>query len=243
MRIMDIIAARSQKRGAERLPVIAFLGDSVTQGSFELFFDDKGGGDTIFEQDCCYGAYLSKIFKTLYPAVPIVTINAGVSGDNVVNANTRLERDVLTFHPDLTIVCFGLNDCTKELEHLSEYAEGLRSIFTKLKEAGSEVIFMTPNMMNTYVSHFIEDLDIRKIATNTMRLQNAGVLDAYLTEGKKVAEECGVVICDVYEKWKSLYRCGADVTNMLSNYINHPTREMNWLFAYSLAETMFCERE
>ena len=36
-----------------------------------------------------------------------------------------------------------------------------------------------------------------------------------------------------------MYECGVDVTELLSNKINHPTREMNWLFAYSLVETMF----
>jgi hypothetical protein len=31
---------------------------------------------------------------------------------------------------------------------------------------------------------------------------------------------------------------GVDTTELLSNKINHPIREMNWLFAYSLVEEM-----
>ena len=36
----------------------------------------------------------------------------------------------------------------------------------------------------------------------------------------------------------SLYENGVDVTELLANKINHPTREMNWLFAVSLVDTM-----
>lgn len=48
----------------------------------------------------------------------------------------------------------------------------------------------------------------------------------------------GVPVCDVYARWKSLYSYGADITELLANYINHPIREMNRLSAYLLVETM-----
>ena len=38
---------------------------------------------------------------------------------------------------------------------------------------------------------------------------------------------------------KKLEQNGVDTTILLANRINHPTREMNWLFAVSLLETMF----
>ena len=31
---------------------------------------------------------------------------------------------------------------------------------------------------------------------------------------------------------------GVDTTELLSNYINHPKREMHWLFASSLVDAM-----
>ncbi len=40
-------------------------------------------------------------------------------------------------------------------------------------------------------------------------------------------------------KWKKLYENGVDVTALLSNKINHPTKDMNYLFAISLVEMFF----
>ena len=71
-----------------------------------------------------------------------------------------------------------------------------------------------------------------------MRRQNGGVLECYLENARKVCREYGVTLCDCYEKWKLLYENGVDVTELLANKINHPTREMNWLFAVSLVDTM-----
>ena len=39
-------------------------------------------------------------------------------------------------------------------------------------------------------------------------------------------------------KWKLLSQNGVDTTALLANGINHPSREMAWMFAYSLLETM-----
>ena len=58
---------------------------------------------------------------------------------------------------------------------------------------------------------------------------------------KKLCEKENIAVCDCYAKWKKLYDGGVDITELLANKINHPTREMNWLFAYSLVETMLTE--
>ncbi len=147
-----------------------------------------------------------------------------------------MERDVLSYHPDLTVVCFGLNDCGTL--GMDTYYRSLTTIFTKIKNSGSDVIFMTPNMMNTKISCHLKEEVILNIAKQSMQRQNDGVLEQYLEAGKRAAKECGAVICDVYEKWKKLEKNGVDTTELLANKINHPNREMNWLFAYSLVETI-----
>lgn len=100
---------------------------------------------------------------------------------------------------------------------------------------------MTPNMMNTSIScHIINSMEpmITEIADTSFKPQTEGIMDSYIEAAKQTASECGVPVCDVYEKWKTLSANGADITELLANKINHPTREMNWLFAYSLVETM-----
>lgn len=118
---------------------IAFLGDSVTQGCFEVYLTSEGAVQTVFEPESGYAADVRKLFALLYPGVPVQFINAGISGDNAPSGLQRLERDVLAYHPDLTVVCFGLNDACRGDETQEEYASALDGIFTKLKEAGSEI--------------------------------------------------------------------------------------------------------
>ena len=238
MEIMKKIAAKAKDNMNVGHVTIAFLGDSVTQGCFEIYKKADQSIETIFDKEHGYHTLLNKIFSILYPSVPINIINAGISGDNAPHALERIERDVLCHNPDLTVVCFGLNDCEQGIKGIKTYQDALHGIFKALKNKNTEVIFMTPNMMNTSVSDHIQDEDIKKIAREKMEQQKEGILDAYMEAARQVCREEKVTICDCYAKWKTLYQNGVDITELLSNKVNHPTREMNWLFAVSLLDTM-----
>ena len=238
MDIMKKIAAKARDNMNAEGVTIAFLGDSVTQGCFEIYKINETDVETVFDKNSAYHSYLSKILAVLYPSVPVNIINAGVSGGSAPHGLGRLERDVLCHKPDLTVVCFGLNDTCRGIDNVSIYTDALDGIFAQLKASGSEVIFMTPNMMNTEISCHIKDASILETATITKGYQMDGTLEAYLEAAKKICKQHGILVCDCYAKWKALYENGADVTELLANKINHPTREMNWLFAVSLIETM-----
>lgn len=239
MKIIEKIANKSKNLMNGDIPTIAFLGDSVTQGCFEVYMPEDNNVETVFETENGYHSYVAKILRILYPSVPVTIVNAGISGDNARHGYERLEKDVLRSNPDLVVVSFGLNDATNgQDEGIPAYKEALRNIFTDVKKAGSEVIFLTENMMNTYIFYGMKDEFIRDIAKQTMDTENSGMLKKYFDAAKEVAAECGAVVCDVYSKWRLLAENGVDTTALLSNDINHPTREMNWLFAYSLVETM-----
>lgn len=238
MKIAEKIAAKAKDNFDQPGVTIAFLGDSVTQGCFELYRIDQERFETVFDKNSTYHSYLAEILSVLYPTVPINMINAGVSGGSAEHGLKRLERDVITHNPDLTVVCFGLNDCGHYEDGLKTYSDSLEQIFTKLEEAGSEIIFMTPNMMATYVSFRLEDAKFRLIAEKTAERQNEGIFEMYLNEAKAICARHNIKVCDCYAKWKMLYDNGVDVTELLANQINHPIREMNWLFAMSLVETM-----
>lgn len=179
---------------------IAFLGDSVTQGCFEVYLTSEGAVQTVFEPESGYAADVRKLFALLYPGVPVQFINAGISGDNAPSGLQRLERDVLAYHPDLTVVCFGLNDACRGDETQEEYASALDGIFTKLKEAGSEIIFMTPNMMNTRLSEKLTVPEIRAVAEDTLKIQLDGRLERYLDAAREVCTRQGAAVCDCYAK-------------------------------------------
>ena len=163
---------------------IAFLGDSVTQGCFECYLSTENELETIFDKNSAYHNYIAKIFSMLFPTVPVNIINAGISGDSAPHGFERLQRDVLCYNPDLVVVCFGLNDCGQKMEGIEKYTTALENIFKKLKEEGKEVIFMTPNMMNTKISpHLTNQLTIN-VAKDVMQRQLDGTLDNYIVEAK-----------------------------------------------------------
>ena len=217
---------------------IAFLGDSVTQGCFEIYKKSNGGLETVYDQQNSYEAGVWRILSTLYPSCAVNIINAGINGDTAAGGLNRLERDVLRHDPDLCIVCYGLNDCSPLEGGIERYTLSLRSIFKKIRESGSEIIFMTPNMMNTYVSPHITDPDFIDIAARVAEKQNSGLFDSYIESARKLCRELNIKVCDCYAIWKKLYGNGVDTTELLSNKINHPTREMNKLFSYELVRSM-----
>lgn len=238
MKIMQRFIEKHRHLNDYRPVTIAFLGDSVTQGCFELYNITPERIETVFDQNHGYHQYLKEMLATLYTNVPVNTVNAGISGGNAPHGLQRLERDILSSNPDLVVVCFGLNDCGGGLEKLEKYTTAMEGIFARLEQEGIESILMTPNMMCTKVDCRITDPYQQKTAEKCAQKQNDGILKAYLEEAKKIAAAHGAAICDCYAKWETLHQNGVNINPLLSNYINHPTREMNKLFAVSLLETM-----
>ncbi len=241
MNIIKKIKAKAEDNAHNEGVTLAFLGDSVTQGCFELYKKEGNVVETVFDKRYSYEAYVFEIFCMLYPSVTLNIINAGISGDRACSGAERVERDVLSHKPDLTVVCYGLNDCAPEKTSLEEYITSLGNIFDKLKDSRCDIIFMTPNMMNTKISPHLTDKDYIDIAERKAKLQNDGILDLFVDEAKKLCNERKIPVCDCYSLWKKLYHGGVDTTELLANKINHPTREMNKLFAYELVKTMFEE--
>ncbi len=228
MQIIHKISASNQNTILNPPVTLAFLGDSVTQGFFWLYPDAEN----------VYHNRLKKKLLYLYPNAMINVINAGINGTSALQALPRLDRDVLKHNPDLCVVCFGLNDVTGREEGMDLYINSLKEIFERLQAAGSEIIFMTPNMYNTRAVDYTPDC-YKEYSRVSCELQNEGFMDMYMEAAKKLAAEYKVPVCDCYAKWKRLAECGVDTTMLLSNGINHPREDMHDMFANALLEMMF----
>jgi len=206
---------------------IVALGDSVTHGALS-------SGE--FHYDTVYHNRLRQKLNAADPYMPVNVINAGIGGTTAALGVERLERDVLCHHPDLVTVCFGLNDVNGSLE---TFVASLREIFRRCLEAGAEVIYMTPNMLNTSVAE-----DTAKehwdYAHKTAEMQNGGRMDQYMDAARAAAREMGVPVCDCYAAWKKRSET-EDITHLLANRINHPIKEMHELFAQMLADMILGE--
>lgn len=236
MKLKERLKTAAQNFGCNRPILLGFLGDSVTQGCFELYTPTEASLQTEFRSHEAYHAKLGRMLGELYPSVPINILNAGISGDNAPNGLRRLSRDILPFQPDLVVVCFGLNDSMSGLEGLDAYGEALDGIFKGLKEKEIETIFMTPNMMATEVTAETRDPYLRGVFEDIVRVQNGGVLDAYMDKARAVCAANGIPVCDCYKTWQDLYQNGVETTRLLSNRANHPTGNMHWLFAFKLLQ-------
>lgn len=205
---------------AEHGPInIVIFGDSVSHGAFNGYIDYEKVYWNLLRQK------LNK-FRTY---VPVNMICASIGGTTAMQSVSRLDGQVLVHKPDLVIVCFGLNDVGGALE---DYLGALEIIFTKCRDAGSDVIFMTPNMLNTYVADDTPQQHL-DYAAKTVQMQNSGRMDEYMAAATELAGRLGVTVCDCYSKWKELAKT-EDTTMLLENRINHPTPEMHGLFADSL---------
>ncbi len=204
---------------------IVCFGDSITHG---------GLGFNQIHYDTTYWHRLRKMLSTVNDYVPINMINSGIGGSATRHAVGRIERDVLCYHPDLVIICFGLNEVTKPLDI---FMSSLTTIFETIQKSGYEMIFMTPNMQNTYV-HKKTPKQYREYAVETAEYQNSGKMDEYVKASIELAKKYNIPVCDCYAEWKKMANNGVDTTDLLANCINHPKRKMHELFAKKLFETI-----
>lgn len=235
--IADRFSAKSKDIFAHRVPTAVFFGDSVTEGCFEIYKTGAESLDTVRDYSAVYHRkFAEKVFEK-FPNVPLNVINSGISGDNATQATARIERDVLSYKPDLCVVDFGLNDCCSGRGGVAGYAASMRKIFTAIKSNGIDAVLLTPNMMCTRAEGFTDAYFI-KTAQLIADLQNHGILDLYVNAAKEVAAELDVPVADAYARWKKIAEKG-DVNALLANGINHPTRDMHGLFADLLFELVF----
>lgn len=198
---------------------IVIFGDSVSHGAVNGYNDYEN----------VYWNLLKRKLHEFRDYMPINMINASIGGTTAKASLDRMEKHVFSHSPDLVIICFGLNDVNGTS---ADYTGALKQIFDRCAEAKCDAIFMTPNMLNTYVA---EDTppEYRDYAFRTAEMQNSGRMDEYIFSAVRLAEDAGIPVCDCYSKWKKLAET-EDTTLLLANRINHPVSGMHKLFADEL---------
>src|SRR5437588_3238182 len=103
-----------------------FLGDSITDGNTY----------PALVRDALAGARLPEM----------VAINAGIGGDIASGMRSRLERDVLAFHPTLVTLSAGANDTLHGVS-ADDYERDVRAIAERLRREHVPLILLTPNIL------------------------------------------------------------------------------------------------
>ncbi len=216
--------------------VLAFFGDSITEGCFEF---ENGYKDTAKRPEQAFHALLKKRIER-DTGRKIVTVNAGVAGNFSDQGLERIQKDVLDKKPDFCCVMFGVNDATNNKKGFEKYEKNMQTILQILLENEIETVLMTPNMIASRGTPGFHGFwwIVHKYYEG---LQKKGVMDQYVEISRKVAREMNVPIADVYAQWKKMNKDGTDTTAMLINGLNHPAPEHHQLFADALYDLIFGE--
>lgn len=207
---------------------VAFLGDSVTEGCFELY-PTSYGFDTVRRPEDGYVAKAMKTLRKVYGEQVIEYENFAESGASAFTATEQLEK-ALAYAPDVVVLSFGLNDAFHPEER---YTLALRKLFERLTSVVPNVIFVTPNMMCEYISPDILP-ESKKAAEKAMDAQTSGKFDRMIESSIELCNEYNTYICHMYAVWKDMRSMGCDTTSLLINGINHPDAAMQSLTAYEL---------
>ena len=92
--------------------------------------------------------------------------------------------------------------------------------------------------MNYNISPKLVSGFAKQLAVDCADRMKNGMMDEYVSAAKSVAEKNGVIVCDCYALWKKMVNCGVNVTELLANKLNHPDRDMHYIFAYELVKTV-----
>ena len=138
-------------------------------------------------------------------------INTGVKLNTTSDARTRIEKDVISQKPDITIMQFGINDATVDVWKdppekqprvcIDRYEQNVRYIIQRLREINSEILIMSPNPLC-----WTEELKkmYGKPPYLPERVDGMNILLAdYAKRVIQIAKELNVYYVDIYSVYRS----------------------------------------
>ncbi len=136
-----------------------------------------------------------------YPEASIAMVNSGTSGDTTLDGRARLPWAVLSYHPDLVTINFGINDAVMGLP-LKEFRVNFKEIAETMKAEGAEVLLLSSQPLET---PYYDKL----------------VLNYYQIVGE-VAKELDVGFLDVYGAWMERVKLGTSLGSLILPGLDHP---------------------
>jgi len=170
---------------------IVFAGDSITD-SGRLQFPPLGSG---------YVYFFHNLLLATHPEVRVNVVNAGVSGNTVLDLKSRWEDDVLSHNPDWVSVLIGINDVHRHLAgepglDPESYYRNYREILEMTRERlrGVKLILLSP----FYIS--------RATAADGFRARVLRLLPEYIARVRRLSEEFGAIFIDLYSLFQELLK-------------------------------------
>lgn len=199
--LAELTSAMELQYPLNRTINIVCHGNSVPAGYFKTPFVDAFNA---------YPHLLHKGLKNRYPFAVINVITTGVGGEASDSGVKRFDRDVLSCHPDLVTIDYGLTDLMIGLEK----AKGSWiSMIKACQKKGIKVILLTPTA------------DTRSKFDDPHELINQ-----HARQIRKLAEEYNVGLVDSLLLFVRYVKEGGRMDDLMSQ-INHPNRKGHQLVA------------
>lgn len=228
------------------LPYPAWTPDLATEFPAQYGYDIREFAPALYDSDAMgepgkqaridYFDWMSRRYAESY----FGTLRDWCRAHRMLSAGHANGEDcVLRLHPDLVVVCYGLNDAGRAAAGLDDYCAALHQIFAKIHPSGAEVIFLTPNLHVTHPQRPFRNPVLDDVAASVAENERAGWLARYLDGARAICQADGVPVCDCNALWTTMQAAGVDTDELLANRVNHPTPALHGMFAYELVKTMF----
>lgn len=160
-----------------------------------------------------YPNVMLKKLKAIYPLAVVNVIVTAIGGENAVMGAQRFERDVISLHPDLVLIDYGLNDrgCGLEKAYVA-----WNQMIKQAADRGIKVILLTPSPDQS-VNYADPANDLKKHADQI----------------RKIASENQVGLADSYKAFEFLYPDKEQLSKYMSQ-VNHPNELGHDLIANEL---------
>lgn len=99
-----------------------------------------------------YPAQLDAILEQRFPGTRIDVVNKGIGGETAAGTLARLDRDVLSLHPDLVIWQLGTNDALGKVDAKvfgMQAVEGIK----RIRESGADLMLLEPQFLPKQVGN------------------------------------------------------------------------------------------
>lgn len=152
-----------------------------------LFF-----GDSITEQGKALSGFISLINRQIEIEDLVKkyqTIASGISGDRVYDLCFRIDEDVLSKSPNITVIFIGINDIWCKQKNgtgldKDRYEKFYRTVIVKLLASNSKIVLCTLSVIGEKQNH--------------QNLQDEE-LENYSNVIKKLVKEYSLILCDLRE--------------------------------------------
>ena len=201
-------------------------------------------GDSITRQGM-YSAFIETYFLACQPIKAIHAHQFGVNSERSWDFVSRIDSEVLPFHPTVATLFYGMNDAGYrpiDPARQARYRTATKEIVGKLRRGGVRLIVIgSPGAVDS------DTFDSNLIADITAREYNEETLAGLAGIARQVAAEQGVVYADVHEAfYATMARAKAEhgpAYHVAGADGVHPASNGHLIIAYAFLKALGCPGE